>query len=138
MTVEKTFQGKRRGPLAAIRAFCMWCCGGQWSEVAACQSVNCHFLQYRRGVIPPGAGRSLVRIIKGRCLDCMPDGPANCDAFQAYEIHPPCPCWPFRMGRNPNIGKEQREKHRAHGKRLMNFTGGHAVSASQTAPMGQG
>jgi hypothetical protein len=127
------FEGKRRSPLDAIRAFCLWCCGGQWSEVAACPSDKCAFYPYRRGAIPPGVGRSLVRIIKARCLDCMPDGAADCDAYQALEHHPPCPCWPFRMGKNPNIGSEARKKRREYGKRQMNFTAPRPESAPRIA-----
>ncbi len=133
------FEGERQTPLEAIRAYCVWCCGGSAYEVSLCPSGPeskhpCAFWVYRRGIIPPGANRGLMGIIKAKCADCMPDGPAACDAFQTYEIHPACPCWPYRMGRNPNIGTEQREKLRMQGKRQMNFTGSHPVSASQTAP----
>jgi hypothetical protein len=138
MTTLSHVEGKRRKPLQAIRAYCLWCCGGSALEVRQCPADGCAFYPYRAGVIAPGASRSLLKAIKARCLDCKPDGAADCDAFEAYETHPPCPCWPFRMGRNPNIGAEQRKKLRAHGKRLMNFTGGRGVSASQNAPNAQG
>ena len=123
------FQGKRRSPLVAIRAYCVWCCGGSSPEVAACPSGTCPFHPYRLGSIPPGASRSLVRVIKAKCADCRPEGAKDCDAYMAHGIHEPCPCWPFRLGRNPNVGKEQRAKLRAHGKRLMNFTGSQAEIA---------
>jgi hypothetical protein len=114
------FEGKRRPPLDAIRAFCVWSCGGSPKEVQLCPAGPeakhpCDLYPYRLGTIPPGASRSLLKAIKARCLDCKPDGSADCDAFRPYEIHPPCPFWPFRLGKNPNIGKVQREKLRAHG-----------------------
>ena len=116
------YPGKRRSPLKAIRAFCVWCCGGSAPEVQLCPSASCAFYPYRMGTIPPGASRGLMKAFKARCLECAADhDPANCDAFQKYEIHPPCPVWPYRLGKNPNIGMEQREKLRGHGKRLMNF-----------------
>lgn len=129
------FSGKRRKPLNAIRAFCLWCSGGSALEVRLCPGVACVFYAYRMGAIPEGASRSMIRAIKARCLDCKPDGAADCDASQAYEIHPPCPCWPYRMGRNPNIGAEQREKLRRQGKRQMNFTGGRTDSGPRNRPM---
>ena len=115
------YEGKRRSPLDAIRAFCMWCCGGSALEVRLCPSAGCAFSLYRAGTIPARARRSLVKIIKARCLDCIPDGAADCDAFQALEHHPPCPCWPFRMGKNPNIGAATRKKRKEQGKRQMDF-----------------
>ncbi|KAF0231749.1 MAG: hypothetical protein FD177_2720 [Desulfovibrionaceae bacterium] len=126
---------KRRKPLQAIRAFCLWCSGGSPLEVRLCPANGCAFYPYRGGVIAPGASRSLLKAIKTRCLDCKPDGAADCDAFEAYETHPPCPCWPFRMGRNPNIGAEQREKQRRQGKRQMNFTGQWRESAPRNHPV---
>lgn len=129
------FSGKRRKPLNAIRAFCLWCSGGSALEVRLCPGVACVFYAYRMGAIPEGASRSMIRAIKARCLDCKPDGAADCDASQAYEIHPPCPCWPYRLGRNPNIGAEQREKLRRQGKRQMNFTGQRLDSAPRNHPV---
>ena len=132
--MKNIYQGKRQSPLTSIRAFCVWRCGGSSSEVIACQSTTCAFHAYRMGIIPPGASRSLVRIIKIRCSDCKPEGAADCDAFQAYQLHPPCPCWPFRMGRNPNIGLEQREKLRERGKRIGFKPGSRACCARQIHP----
>jgi hypothetical protein len=131
--------GKRLSPLKAIRAFCVWCCGGSAHEVNLCPAGPdkrhpCDLWPYRMGGIPQGASRSLMRAIKARCLDCMPDGPADCDASQAYEIHPPCPCWPYRLGRNPNIGEETREKRRERGKRQMNFTAPQPESGRRINP----
>lgn len=132
--MKNIYQGKRQSPLASIRAFCVWCCGGSSPEVVACPSTKCAFHPYRMGSIPPGASRSLVRIIKARCADCKPEGAAECDAHQPYALHPPCPAWPFRLGGNPNIGPEQREKLREQGKRQMNFTGPRPESGSTIHP----
>jgi hypothetical protein len=130
---------KRLSPLKAIRVFCVWCCGGSAHEVNLCPAGPeakhpCVFWAYRMGIIPPGASRSLMRAIKARCLDCLPDGATNCDASQAYEIHPPCPLWVFRMGRNPNYGAEQREKLRAHGKRAGFRPGSQPESGCRIIP----
>ena len=137
MSVPK-FEGKRLSPLKAIRAFCVWCCGSA-HEVNQCPAgpdkrLPCDLWPYRMGVIPPGSSRSLMRIIKARCLDCLPDGPADCNASQAYEIHPPCPLWVYRMGRNPNYGAEQREKLRAHGKRAGFRPGSQANLGARIRP----
>ena len=137
MNTQK-YEGERRSPLEAIRAFCLCCCGESKHDVRLCPSTGCAFHAYRAGIIPPGAARSLLKIVKARCLDCMPDGAAKCDAFQACDIHPPCPCWPFRLGRNPNIGPEVREKRREFGKREMNFAVPRPDSGRQTAPNGHG
>ncbi len=138
MPTEKKFQGKRRSPLVAIRAFCSWCCGGSAPEVRLCPYSNCAFHPYRGSIIPAGVSRSLVRIIKARCQDCMPEGPAGCEAYQPFAIHLPCPCWPFRLGRNPNIGIEQREKLRAMGKERGFKPGPQADSAPRIDSKGQG
>ena len=132
--MKNIYQGKRQSPLASIRAFCVWCMGGQPSEVVVCPSDNCALYLYRIGIIPEGVSRSLTRVIKAKCADCKPEGAADCNAFQAYEIHPPCPCWPFRMGRNPNISAETRERLRERGKRQMNFAAPRPESGPRINP----
>lgn len=132
--VPRTFQGKRHSPLDSIRAFCLWCCGGSAPEVRECPSSQCVLFPYRMASIPQGVGRSLVKVIKARCLDCLPGGPADCDALQPFTEHPPCPLWPFRMGENPNYGREQREKLRAHGKQTGFKPGSQPRTASRIAP----
>ncbi len=127
------FQGKRRSPLDGIRAYCLWCCGGSPSEVSRCPSTDCACHPYRLGVIQPGAPRSLMAIIKARCLDCMPEGAAACDAYQDFGHHPPCPLWPFRLGRNPNYGKDLRQERRDRGKQQMNFAAPQPESGSGSA-----
>jgi hypothetical protein len=130
-----TYQGKRLSPLKAIRSFCRWCCGGSAPEVPLCPSTGCAFHPYRKGTIPPGASRQLMRVFKARCLECAADhDPASCDAFQTYEIHPPCPCWPYRLGRNPNYCEKAREQRRERGK-IMGFkTALEAVSGPRMNP----
>ena len=74
--------GKRLSPLKAIRAFCMWCCGGSAHEVNLCPAGPdkrhpCALWPYRMGIIPPGASRSLMGAIKTRCLDCLARRPGR-------------------------------------------------------------
>jgi len=137
------FEGKRRTAKGAIRAFCLWCCGGSSKEVGVCPSGSdkrhpCDLWHYRNGgPIPPGVSRSLLKAIKARCLDCLPGSehtPKDCTAYEPYAHHPACPLWPFRLGRNPNIGVEQRKKLRAHGKEKGFKTGSQAKSGSRIAP----
>ncbi len=133
------FQGKRRSPLDAIRAFCVWCSGGSSREVALCVSGPdkrhpCDLWHYRFGKIPPKVSRSLLKAIKARCRDCMPDGPKDCDANTPYDHIPPCPLWPYRLGRNPNVSKEVRRKRSEQGKRQMNFSAPQPDSGTRMNP----
>jgi len=104
------FDGEPRSPLEAIRAFCLWCCGESAAEVRKCPATGCAFFSYRSGKITPATASSLLKAIEARCLDCKPDGAADCDASQAYKSHPSCPCWPYRMGESEPQAYKSRGK----------------------------
>jgi len=111
------FTGKRRTPLTAIRAYCLWCCGNSSREVELCPSTDCALYFYRLGKIPAGASRRLLKVIRSRCLECV-DGPGEvtrCAAHEAFAGQPPCPLWLYRFGRNPNISEKARTKRRKQG-----------------------
>lgn len=131
------YNGRRLSPLDSIRHYCLWCCGYSRQEVASCSANTCSLFPYRLGTILPGAPRNVVKVIKRKCEDCLPMGAAECDAFQAYEIHPPCPIWPFRLGGNPHYGDGQRKKLQKHGKERGFGTGSQTSSAPTIHPGGE-
>ena len=129
------FEGKRRTALESIRRFCLACMGGSAPLVAECASPACAFHGHRMGVIEQGADRRLVRVIAGYCREqCQPgEDPAACTAGKVFMDLEPCPCWPFRTGRNPYISAEQREKQRQRAQEQYNLAGGEARFRPRTA-----
>lgn len=118
------FEGKRLTPLRTIATFCRECFGGPAKD---CAATDCIFHPYRQGTIPEGASRQLVRVIKRYCEGCLPkESPASCTACVEYRGLAPCACWPYRMGRNPYIGDEQRSKLRQHAREQYQLAGGEA------------
>lgn len=120
-------------PLQSLRSYCLWCCGESAKEVRLCPSPKCVLYPYRLGTIPKGASRQLTKVIKSRCRECC-ERPKDCDAGKPYMMHPPCHLWPFRMGRNPNVSEETRQKLREHGKRLVRFPGSQPESGPRINP----
>ena len=122
------FDGKRRTALESIRRFCLACMGGSAPLVAECASPACAFHGHRMGVIEQGADRRLVRVIAGYCREqCQPgEDPAACTAGKVFMELEPCPCWPFRTGRNPYISAEQRERQRQRAQEQYHLAGGEA------------
>lgn len=107
------FDGERKTPLESIRACCVQCQGGSYALVSECTSPDCPFYQYRAGAIEEGASRRLLRVIKGYCAACAPDGDvAGCTAGCGYLSLSPCPLWPFRTGRSPYYSEKTREARR--------------------------
>jgi hypothetical protein len=50
---ELLAMGHRPMPvLSAVRAFCVWCCGGSTHEVQKCTAVSCALWQFRMGTNP--------------------------------------------------------------------------------------
>lgn len=102
-----------RTPLEAIRKFCVICvgspydvesCGGDKFQNGGSDSKGvCHFYKYRMG-----SGRPSVKLIRKTCLWCMGDS----QDFVRDCWTPDCALHPYRMGTNPNITEETREKRR--------------------------
>ncbi len=115
------YAGKRRTPLQSMATFCRQCFGGPAGE---CPSRDCIFWPYRTGTISEGASRNLVQVIRQYCQGCLAmENPAGCAAGGDYLGNPACPCWPYRLGRNPYHGDVQREKLRQHAQRQLELTG---------------
>lgn len=113
------YSGPRLTPLRAIATFCRECFGGPAKD---CAATDCIFHPYRQGTIPEGASRQLVRVIKRYCEGCLPgESPAGCSACVEYRGLAPCPCWPYRLGRNPYLGPEVREMRRRRAVEQLQF-----------------
>ena len=87
-------------PLRAVRAFCLWCCLDQPSEVRLCPAEKCPLWPLRLG---RGTGRGgILKTIRARCLDCTgyePGRVRSCPFDGAQDKL--CPLWPFRFGHRP-------------------------------------
>ena len=105
----------KRTPLTAIRVFCVECQGGLTQAVAECADADCPFHPYRHGSALEKGRHSPVKACRAYCTAyCLPEANAeeirNCGGDTA--LLGPCPVFPFRMGTNPNISAETREKRR--------------------------
>ena len=108
-TMEKT-----QSPLKSIRAFCVECQGGSFQGVSECADTACPFHPYRHGRALAKGKHSPTRACRAYCFKyCLPEARAddirNCGGDTA--LLGPCPVFPFRMGKNPNISKATREQH---------------------------
>ena len=105
---------RKRTALQVIRAFCVECQGNSSPAVIDCSDVACPFYPYRHGVaLDKGAHRPLAAIRAYCRKHCPPDGADDirtCGGDTA--LLGPCPVFPFRLGRNPNISEATREKRR--------------------------
>lgn len=101
-------------PLQAIHKNCVHCMGGNSCMVRGCDQEDCPAFLYRNGKIEPGADRRTLRAIRRFCLQCAGSvGDANhCTAGKAYLGLEPCPLYPFRKGKNPNVTAETRDQLR--------------------------
>jgi len=106
---------KRLTPLQAIRKQCLSCMGGSYKFVEECQNQDCSLFPYRLGRIEPGTDRRTLKAIHNYCLDCLGSAKEvkECQGNEPYLDNEPCFLWLFRLGTNPNISKETREKRRA-------------------------
>lgn len=52
ITSETSTESKKMSPLRAIKLRCIDCCGGSYSEVKVCPSVNCALYPFRTGRNP--------------------------------------------------------------------------------------
>lgn len=103
-----------RTPLQAMRIHCLRCMGGSAQAVAACLPMGCTLHPFRHGVIPSGAPRHLLSVLKRHCEQCAPDGDVRgCTANLKFEDNEPCALWPHRLGKRANITEAARSKCRA-------------------------
>lgn len=105
----------RRSPLQAIRVFCVQCQGGSAQGVTECTDNICPFYAYRFGIPPQDKKHQPMKAIKQFCLiNCQVEAGrqevVHCQGDKA--MLGPCPVFPFRLGRNPNVSQATREKRR--------------------------
>ena len=98
-------------PLKAIRKQCVSCMGGQLRLVADCPGRDCPLYPYRMGRLDGADGHTL-RAIRQYCLGCAGSSQAVRDCYGDTAVDGPCPLYRFRLGKNPNISKETRQKRR--------------------------
>jgi len=128
----------KRSPLEAIRRFCIECQGdlANAQYVTACRYTVCPFHAYRHGTQPDGQPHRPLSAIKAYCFDnCLPgasrEAIADCQGDKAFTG--PCPVFPFRLGVNPNISAETREKLRQIALKNNSILLAHGVSRAKTA-----
>lgn len=101
-------------PLQAIRRRCLDCSAYVPSEVKKCEhdkailpfDIACPLHPYRMG-----KGRPKLKEIRSYCLQCQ--GGHESSALYVRECtDKQCSLYPFRMGHNPNISEETKEKRR--------------------------
>jgi len=91
-------------PLETIRAYCLYCNGGNDAETRRCDADGttpgfdpCPLHRYRMG-----RGRPSAKIIRKFCLQCMGGNRGFVSTCTTYD----CLCYPYRMGKSPaRIGK---------------------------------
>jgi len=114
-------------PGEAIRAYCVHCNGGVYSEVKECNANGeCQFWKYRLG-----RGRPSVKLIRKFCLDCMggyKDLVRTCIVEDCY-------CFPYRFGTNPNRGEMSDERREMLSVALSRGRAVRAVSRTRTQTM---
>jgi hypothetical protein len=120
-------------PLKAVRAHCLSCCTGSFIEVKLCPAKSCQLWPFRHGHRPTVEDRSAVadcrihpherdlsgagfqgtalRAIRRRCIDCSGNSDGEVRSCKFGPDHSaPCALHPFRMGRNPNIKRNEEWK----------------------------
>ena len=106
-----------RSPLKAVRAFCMQCQGNSSDGVAECNFADCPFYDYRHGVALPKGQHSPIRACKKYCHEqCQAGAPSGSDEVKNCQgdkaILGPCPVFPYRLGKNPNVSEETKQGRR--------------------------
>lgn len=106
---------KRFTALEAIRKFCLQCQGGVFANVTECQHAACPIYSYRLGVPLPAGKHRPLKTIRTYCVEeCQAGNQGQADDCQGDTAAAgPCPVFPFRMGKSPNVTAETREKRRA-------------------------
>ena len=106
---------KKLTALEAIRKFCLQCQGGVSANVTECQYAACPFYAYRLGVALPAGKHRPLKTIRAYCVEeCQAGNQGQVDDCQGDTAAAgPCPAFPFRMGKSPNVTAGTREKRRA-------------------------
>ena len=101
--------------LEAIRRFCVQCEGDSPTNVTECLYKACPFYAYRLGVALPAGKHRPLKTIRAYCVEeCQAGNQGQVDDCQGDTAAAgPCPAFPFRMGKSPNVTTETREKRRA-------------------------
>ena len=101
--------------LEAIRRFCVQCEGDSPTNVSECLYKACPFYAYRLGVALPAGKHRPLKAIRTFCLEeCQAGNQGQVEGCQGDTAAAgPCPAWPFRLGKSPNVTTETREKRRA-------------------------
>lgn len=127
---------KARTALKAIRAFCMQCMGGSPAGIDECGDSACPFHSYRSGKALPAGKHKPTGTIKTYCREYCQAGEGldevkECAGNKPVHGADPCPVFPFRLGRNPNITSETRAKCRERAMK-MSATGRAGFSKTTT------
>ena len=106
---------KKLTALEAIRKFCLQCQGGVSANVTECQHTACPFYAYRLGVALPAGKHRPLKTIRAYCVEeCQAGNQGQVDDCQGDTAAAgPCPAFPFRFGKSPNVAAGTREKRRA-------------------------
>ena len=101
--------------LEAIRRFCVQCEGDSPTSVTECLYKACPFYAYRLGVALPAGKHRPLKAIRTFCLEeCQAGSQCQVEGCQGDTAAAgPCPAFPFRLGKSPNVTTETREKRRA-------------------------
>ena len=101
--------------LEAIRRFCVQCEGDSPTNVSECLYKSCPFYAYRLGVALPAGKHRPLKTSRAYCVEeCQAGNQGQVDDCQGDTAAAgPCPAFPFRFGKSPNVTTETREKRRA-------------------------
>ena len=101
--------------LEAIRRFCVQCEGDSPTSVTECLYKACPFYAYRMGVALPAGKHRPLKAIRTFCLEeCQAGSQCQVEGCQGDTAAAgPCPAFPFRMGKSPNVTAGTRAKRRA-------------------------
>ena len=100
----RVYPPKVLSPLRAVRHTCLDCCCEVAEEVKLCPVETCSLWLYRFGSYPKShtGTRSVLRPIKEKCKDCMPEPFSRGQTPMKDCGKKCCPIWPYRMGKNPS------------------------------------
>lgn len=104
--------------LKAIREHCVLCVNGKAQKsnleiIKTCEHEKCPLWPYRMGVRPTdGTPHRPLKACRTFCVEeCLAGVPSEVPTCQGDQwVIAPCPLYPFRMGKNPNISPAARER----------------------------